>query len=69
MTGWRQKSACAGGECIEVRPGTLSGSTVHLRRVLDGEAHGSMAVTRAEFAAFIAAAKAGEYDDLTGETS
>ena len=52
---WRKPSKCANTECVEV---AQDGTMVRIRPVI---------ATRAEFGAFIAAAKAGEYDDLTGE--
>jgi len=67
--GWRRSSYCAAGDCIEVKatvPGYPEIGLVHLRRVVapDGLVWDSMVVSRPEFDAFLAAAKAGESGDL-----
>ena len=58
---WRKPSKCANTECVEV---AQDGSMIAIKI---GDAVGFRRATRDEFRAFIAAAKAGEYDDLTGE--
>ena len=82
MTTWRKPAGCSGiNECLEVAPcdtghcievGTFdSGSfrygLIGLRTPTSPGA--SIVATVAEFAAFIAAAKAGQYDDLCEEKS
>jgi len=62
----RRPSSCSGnGECITVTASRLHADLIYIGRELDGErCRGQLTVTRAEFAAHIAAVKAGEYDDL-----
>lgn len=70
MTGWRRPSACNSGECIEVKQGAAEFGMVHLRRVTaTGRTLWQESAAQTEFAEFVAAAKAGEYDDLTGDTT
>lgn len=68
MTEWRRPSG-GRGECLGVR---VSGTGL-VQLALAGDedpplsSYPPLGVTRVEFAAFIAAAKAGEYDDLAGD--
>ena len=61
-TNWVKSSFSADGNCVELAPG--SDGTVGLR---DSKAPdtGHLTFTRAEIAAFVAGAKAGEFDHLT----
>jgi Domain of unknown function (DUF397) len=67
--GWRRSSYCAAGDCLEVRLSEAFRNVIELRRI-KGESFltGVLAVTRAEWDTFIKGVKAGEFDDLTGET-
>lgn len=57
---WRKSSYCGGGECVEV---SAQSPAVAIRRSVD--ANGSvLRFTRAEWQAFVAGVKAGEFDDL-----
>lgn len=63
MTGWRKSSLSGGvGECVEVRG---SGGLVEVRDSKLGEASPVPRFTRAEFAAFVAGVKGGEFDYAT----
>lgn len=60
---WRKSSfSSAGNDCVEL---AQIGDTVLLRDSKHPE-QGHFIFTRSELAAFIAGAKAGEFDDLTG---
>lgn len=60
---WRKSSfsGTGGGDCVELAP--LPGGGVALRDSKHPEA-GHLTFTRAELAAWIAGARAGEFDDL-----
>jgi Domain of unknown function (DUF397) len=60
MTGWVRSSFCAAGDCIEVW--AEHDDRLYIRN--SKKARG-VTVTRAEFAAFVAGVKAGEFDHLT----
>ncbi len=62
---WRRSSFCQSGECITVTASRLHADLIYIGRELDGErCRGQLTVTRAEFAAFLAGAKDGQFDDL-----
>ncbi|GAB1689527.1 DUF397 domain-containing protein [Krasilnikovia sp. M28-CT-15] len=58
---WRISSRSLGGNCVEVAP---AGSLIAVRHSRRPDAE-MILYTRAEFAAFVEGAKAGEFDDLT----
>jgi len=58
---WRISSRSVGGNCVEVAP---AGSLIAVRNSRKPNAE-MILYTRAEFAAFVAGAKGGEFDDLT----
>lgn len=60
MTTWRKSSYSNNGQCVEVTDvgdGVLVRNSNHPDR-------GTLALTRGEFAAWLAGVKAGEFDDL-----
>lgn len=60
---WRKPTACGESACLEVSTDECG---IAIRESMRP---GTVVVTsRASFAAFVAAAKAGEYDDLCGES-
>ncbi|GAA2162206.1 DUF397 domain-containing protein [Actinomadura napierensis] len=60
-TGWRKSARCAGnGACVEI--GALRGGAVAARDAYDGDAGPVLAFSAAQWRAFTAAAKAGEFD-------
>jgi hypothetical protein len=59
---WRRSSYCAAGDCIEV---TIMAGMVVMRCTQFSHPR---AFGRAEWDAFVKGVKAGEFDDLTGET-
>jgi hypothetical protein len=66
VNGWRRSSYCNGGACIEVRQNAHFPGRLWIRHQAGGTPTASeLSVTRAEFAAFIKACRAGEFDDLT----
>lgn len=65
MTAWRVPAGCEAGTCIEVAELAAVGY-IAIRCPADGDRQ-TIAATRAEFAALVAACRAGEYDDLTRE--
>ena len=62
--GWRRSSYCAAGDCIEIRESIHPGLLWLCVRVGSQSGRGEMAVSREDFAAFVAGVKAGEFDDL-----
>jgi hypothetical protein len=56
---WRKPAACAAGHCVEVA--AADHGWILVRQSSAGEV---LSFTRDEFAAFVDAATAGEYDDL-----
>jgi Domain of unknown function (DUF397) len=63
---WRESSFCQSGECLQARRKCGTGECVELRDSRDPEK--TITVSDESFAAFIAGAKAGEFDDLTEGT-
>lgn len=63
MTGkWRRPSACASGECAEVR--RLDGGGAQVRNSADPDV--VLTFTRGEWEAFAAGCRDGEFGGLTG---
>jgi hypothetical protein len=60
-----RSSFCAAGDCIEVRESPAFPGRLDLRHVLQGTHPSGMGVSRAEWVAFVAGVKAGEFDHLT----
>jgi hypothetical protein len=68
MTGWRRSSYCTAGDCLDVSGDAATG-LVYLRRIIAGNiVWDSMVVERAEFTALAKGIKAGEFDDLIGDS-
>ena len=63
MTTWRKSSFSDNGRCVEL--GQLDGDVVGVRDSKLGAASPVLEFNRDELSAFIAGAKAGEFDDLT----
>ena len=61
---WRRASICNGGECVEV---ASAGDGILLRHSTYPDTE--VTVSGAEWRAFVAGVKAGEFDDLAGATS
>lgn len=57
---WQKSSYCGGGECVEV---SAQSPAVAIRHSVDPNGN-VLRFTRAEWRAFIAGIKAGEFDDL-----
>jgi Domain of unknown function (DUF397) len=62
VTGWVRSSFCAAGDCIEAK---AVDDTILIRRTSEWLIPWERAVTRAEWDAFVAGVKAGEFDHLT----
>lgn len=71
---WQRSSGCVGGDCVEVSPVWQTGDHPEKNLVPDGMAMRNsrdpdgpvLVFTRAEWAAFMAGVRAGEFDDLCG---
>ena len=81
MTTWRKPACCTGiNECLEVAP-CDTGHCIEVATDVPGLRDGDIAIresarpgtvvvtSRANFAAFVAACRAGEYDDLCDDGS
>ena len=63
MPAWRTSSFSNGKDCVQLA--RLDGDVVGVRDSKHGEESPVLGFSRAEVRAFIAGAKAGEFDDLT----
>lgn len=69
MTRWKRSSFCQSGECLEASPSTLQPGWINIRRRRDSDSRPVWheVVPKAEWDAFVAGVKAGEFDDLAGD--